>query len=68
LLNKRASAMAPAEDPIQPSKLMLPYTASDAGSKKMPDPIMFPTTSDVLVHKPILPGGLGWIIRLINEF
>ena len=35
-----------------PSKLMLPNEAIAAGTKKTPDPIILPTTSEVLVQIP----------------
>jgi hypothetical protein len=36
----------------QPSALALPYGASEAGSRKTPEPIMLPTTSAVALHNP----------------
>jgi hypothetical protein len=50
--------MAPMEEPIQPNKLMPPYVANVAGNRKIPEPIMLPTTNAVLDHKPILAGDL----------
>ena len=55
--------MAPAEEPIHPNKLMPPKTAREAGSKNTPEPIMLPTTSEVVVHKPILAGDLAGVMN-----
>ena len=57
--------MAPTEEPIQPSKLIPPYAANVAGSRKTPEPTMFPTTSAVVVHKPILAGLFGSVMDCI---
>jgi hypothetical protein len=63
-----ASSTAPVVLTSQPTTLMPPYNASEAGSRKIPDPIMLPTTRAVLVHRPRLRGwavgtgewGVGW--------
>lgn len=39
--------MAPMEVTVQPSRAMLPISASDAGSRKMPEPIILPVTNIV---------------------
>lgn len=48
-----ANNMAPIEAQIHPIILMAPYAAREAGNKNTPDPIMFPTTSEVLDQNPI---------------
>ena len=45
--------------PIPPT-LMPPKTASDAGSKKTPDPTMLPITSDMAIQRPIFVGSSLW--------
>lgn len=55
--------MAPTDDAIQPTKLIPPYAASVAGSKKIPEAIIFPTTKAMLVHKPILAVDLVSVMR-----
>jgi len=45
--------MAPVAVNNQPNKLILPYSASDAGNQKIPAPIIFPTTKEVVVINPI---------------
>ena len=47
---------------MMPNALGGPYAAREAGSKKTPDPIIFPTTKEVLVHNPILAGCFGWVM------
>jgi hypothetical protein len=42
------------EENIHPNTLMPPKAANAEGIRKTPDPIMLPTTSEVLVHKPSL--------------
>jgi hypothetical protein len=46
--------------------LIPPYIARAAGKRKIPDPVMFPTTSEVLIQNPILRVSLlvfpGWLI------
>ena len=54
--------IAPADEPTQPNKLMLPKAAILAGSKKIPEAIVFPITNEVHVNKPILAGLLSEVI------
>lgn len=50
-----ASASAPSEVRIQPPSAIGPKGASEAGSRKIPDPIMLPTTSAMQAVSPSLP-------------
>lgn len=54
--------IAPADEPTQPNKLMLPNAAILAGSKKMPEAMVFPMTNEVHVNNPILAGLLAEVI------
>src|SRR4051812_11671551 len=60
-----ASRNDPAAVNSQATMLMPPNAASDAGSRKMPDPIMLPTTSAVVVGVPslvlVLIAHLRWL-------
>jgi hypothetical protein len=47
-----ASAMAPAAEMIQPTRLSPPYGASDAGRRKTPEPTMLPVTIETAAQKP----------------
>jgi hypothetical protein len=46
-------AMQPSTVMPQPISALNPYGASDAGSRKMPMPMVLPTTRAVQVQKPI---------------
>jgi hypothetical protein len=48
-----AITIAPNAENNHPIKLILPKLAKAEGIKKTPAPIMFPTTSEVLVQMPI---------------
>ena len=48
-----AKSSAPKEEHNQPIRLIPPKAAKVAGSKKIPEPIMFPVTKAVLDQKPI---------------
>jgi hypothetical protein len=48
----RARSIAPIAVAHQLKTVMLPKLAKDAGSKKTPDPIIFPTTKAVNIHTP----------------
>jgi hypothetical protein len=52
LLKTFARKKEPIAEKIQPSRLMLPKDAVAAGIRNTPAPIIFPTTSAVLAHKP----------------
>ena len=43
--------MAPAVVNNQPNRLIPPKAANDAGSRNIPDPIMVPATSAVVISK-----------------
>jgi hypothetical protein len=53
LANTFAITIAPIAEHTQPIKLILQKLAKAEGIKKTPAPIIFPTTSEVLVHMPI---------------
>jgi hypothetical protein len=44
--------MDPAAENSQPTMLIPPNTANEAGSMKIPEPIMLPVTIDVAVQNP----------------
>src|ERR1700758_3584896 len=48
----RASRIAPVPVSTHPSSEIDPTPANDDGSRKTPDPTMFPTTSAVAIQKP----------------
>jgi hypothetical protein len=54
--------IAPAAEPTQPNKLILPNAAILAGNKKMPEAIVFPITNEVHVNSPILAGPFSEVI------
>ena len=49
-----ASNIAPIEENNQPRILTSPYNAKLAGRRNIPDPIIFPTTSEALDQNPKL--------------
>src|SRR5262245_57937193 len=49
------SASAPSDVTTQPAREMGPKAAREAGSRKMPEPIMLPTTSAVQAASPRPP-------------
>lgn len=51
--NTFARSSAPREENSQPKRLIEPYAANDAGSRKTPDPIILPATREVLDQNPI---------------
>jgi hypothetical protein len=48
-----ANKMAPNDENSQPNRLIDPNAAKDAGNKNTPEPIILPTTRDVLDQNPI---------------
>ena len=50
-----ASTSAPSEVTVQPTSEIGPKAASEAGRRKMPEPIMLPTTSAVQATSPSPP-------------
>jgi len=52
-LNTKARQMAPILETTHPIKLMLPKIESDAGNMNIPEAIVLPITSEVLVHIPM---------------
>src|SRR3954465_5152963 len=50
--NTSARSTDPPVDTSHPARLIAPYGASDAGSRKTPDPIMLPMTSAVAIQNP----------------
>ena len=53
LLNILAKIMAPEAVKTHPNRLIPPKVDKEAGSINIPAPIIFPTTKDVDVIKPI---------------
>src|SRR6476619_3682573 len=52
--NTRASITQPTTVTSQPIMALKPYGASDAGNRKIPMPMVLPTTSAVHIQKPSL--------------
>ena len=50
--NTTAKTIAPAAVSSQAHTLFRPYGASEAGSRKMPEPMMLPTTMATHIEKP----------------
>jgi hypothetical protein len=61
--NRYANTIAPMAEISQPIIPMPPYTASDTGRRKIPEPIMFPTAKAVLDQKPIL-----YVVEMMGQF
>jgi hypothetical protein len=53
LLKSSARTIAPIDEAIHPSRLIGPNLANVAGSMKIPEAIIFPTTRAIVVHNPI---------------
>ncbi len=58
LLNTLAKIKEPIAVKIHPNKLIPPYGAKAAGNTKIPEPIIFPITKEVVIMSPILCGSL----------
>ena len=65
-----ASKIAPIDEHNQPIRLIPPYNAKVDGSKKIPEPIIFPMTKAVLDQKPIFldVSIIGIFLILNNDF
>jgi len=70
--------MDPAAENSQPTMLIPPNTANEAGSMKIPEPIMLPVTIEVVVQNPsafflvsfIFTAGLAWRVgsSMVNYY